>query len=168
MKKLRKLFAILLVALMVFSMAACGKKKDQGSVETTTPVETESTTDNSNKATELTLNVHYLREDGVYDGWNVWLWPDGGDEGKAYTFGTDKDEHGVKTTAVFPAGTTTIGFIVRLNEWESKDIDSDQFITLNGVIAGTVEVYITSGVEGYKLELGEDCVTGLRWRFPDT
>ena len=85
MKKLRKLFAILLVALMVFSMAACGKKKDQGSVETTTPVETESTTDNSNKATELTLNVHYLREDGVYDGWNVWLWPDGGDEGKAYT-----------------------------------------------------------------------------------
>ena len=76
MKKLRKLFAILLVALMVFSMAACGKKKDQGSVETTTPVETESTTDNSNKATELTLNVHYLREDGVYDGWNVWLWPD--------------------------------------------------------------------------------------------
>ena len=161
MKKLRKLFAILLVALMVFSMAACGKKKDQGSVETTTPVETESTTDNSNKATELTLNVHYLREDGVYDGWNVWLWPDGGEDGKAYTFGTDKDEHGVKTTAVFPAGTTTIGFIVRLNEWESKDIDSDQFITLNGVIAGTVEVYITSGVEGYKLELGEDCVTGL-------
>ena len=32
---------------------------------------------------------------------------------------------------------------------------------MNGVIAGTVEVYITSGVEGYKLELGEDCVTGL-------
>ena len=93
MKKLRKLFAILLVALMVFSMVACGKKKDQGSVETTTPVETESTTDNSNKATELTLNVHYLREDGVYDGWNVWFWSTS--DGKQYDFDKTVDDDGV-------------------------------------------------------------------------
>lgn len=29
---------------------------------------------------ELIMKLHYHREDGAYDGWDAWLWPDGGEE----------------------------------------------------------------------------------------
>lgn len=29
-----------------------------------------------NAASETKVNIHYLREDGKYDKWNVWAWAD--------------------------------------------------------------------------------------------
>lgn len=167
MKNLKRILAILLAACMLFSVAGCSKESSTSSKETTagnneTTAGNEETTadDSGNSATEITVNLHYLRDDGTYDGWNVWLWPDGGD-GNAYQFGTEADDNGVVTTATFPAGTEKVGFIVRLNEWEKKDFDGDQFIELTGILAGSVDVYVVSGTEGYTMEQGDDCVTGL-------
>ncbi len=167
MKKFKRILAILLAATLVFSLIGCSQKPSSSENVTTTSssVEQETTTsggsENSN-STEITINLHYLRDDGTYDGWNVWLWPSNGD-GAAYQFGTEADDNGVVTTATFPAGTEQVGFIVRLNEWESKDFDGDQFIDLAGmgILAGTVDVFVKSGQEGYEHELGDDCVKGL-------
>ena len=159
MKNLKRILAILLAACMLFSVAGCSKETTKSN-ETTTAGEEETTESGGDAATEITINFHYLRDDGNYEGWNVWLWPDGGD-GTANQFGADIDDNGALTTATFPAGTEKVGFIVRLNEWEKKDIDSDQFIDLSGILAGSVDVYVVSGTEGYTMETGEDCVTGL-------
>ena len=161
MKNFKRILAILLAAALVFTLFGCAKKNSSATEDTTTTEAgtTEPSTEDPNAPTEITVNLHYLREDGVYDGWNVWFWTTG--DGASYKFGTDADENGVVTTATFPAGTEKIGFIVRLNEWEAKDFDGDQFIETNDILAGTVDVYVVSGIEGFERKLGDDCVMGL-------
>ena len=180
MKKFKRLLAILIASMMVFALVGCGGDKETNTNPTTEAPTTEAPTTEAptdapetpttdapaDQPTDITLNVHYLREDGTYEGWNVWLWPDGGD-GAAYTFGTEADDKGVVATATFPAGSSKIGFIVRLNEWEQKDYGEDQFIEINGVLAGTVDVYVTSGKAGCEIELGDDCVKGLGMYFAE-
>lgn len=107
---------------------------------------------------ELKLKLHYHREDGAYDGWDVWLWADGA-EGADYYF-EDEDGEMVATMDV-PAGVTSVGFIVRTEDW-SKDIDADQFIDISEMVSGTVHVYVESGVEGYTKEYGDDAVIGTK------
>ena len=165
MKKFKRIMAILMAACMLFCIAGCSsstttKTEPTSSDETTAGEDATTEQSGGNQPTEITVNLYYLREDGAYEGWNVWLWPVGGD-GSAHQFGTEVTDKGVMTTGTFPAGTEQVGFIVRLNEWEKKDIDSDQFIDLAGILAGTVNVYVTSGVQGYTMEQGEDCITGL-------
>ncbi len=110
-------------------------------------------------AEELTLKLHYHREDGNYEGWDVWFWEVGA-EGGAYEF-AEEDGEMVATKVVTP-GITSVGFIVRISDWSKKDVDADQFIDLAEVVSGTVHVYVESGVEGYTLEYGEDSVTGIK------
>lgn len=153
MKNFKRILAVLLAATMIFSVFGCSKKTTKE--EPATPEETTT----AGNTTEIIINLHYIREDGAYDGWSVWLWPAGG-EGTDNAFGTEVGEHGVVTTAKFPAGTESVGFIVRTSDW-TKDIDADQFIDLKGILAGTVNVYVVSGVTGYTMEKGADCVTGL-------
>lgn len=169
MKNFKRILAILLATALVFSLIGCSNNsssKENSTTENTTTTagnEQETTTSggsDSSEPTEITVNLHYLRDDGTYDGWNVWFWPLNGD-GNAYQFGTEADDKGVVATATFPAGTEQVGFIVRLNEWEAKDFDGDQFIELTGVLAGTVDVYVTSGQEGFEKVLGDDVVMGL-------
>ncbi|MCM1040007.1 MAG: type I pullulanase [Ruminococcus sp.] len=105
-----------------------------------------------------TLKLHYHREDGDYEGWDVWMWNDGG-EGAAYSFVEEEGEM-VATKEIDP-GTTKIGFIVRTEDW-TKDFDGDQFIDVSEMVAGTMHVYVESGVEGYTKEYGEDVVTGIK------
>lgn len=107
-----------------------------------------------------TLKLHYHREDGNYEGWDVWLWDDGG-EGAGYPFEEEEGEM-VATREITP-GTTNIGFIVRTEDW-TKDFDGDQFIDVSEMVAGTMHVYVESGVEGYTIEYGEDVVTGIKVR----
>ena len=104
------------------------------------------------------LKLHYHREDGDYEPWDVWLWPAGG-EGSGYAF-ADEDGEKVATMEV-PAGVSSIGFIVRTQDW-SKDIESDQFIDISEVVSGTVHAYVESKVEGYTKIYGEDVVTGVK------
>lgn len=109
-------------------------------------------------AEELTLKLHYHREDEAYDGWDVWLWEVGGD-GAAYEFAEEDGE--MVATKVITPGVTSVGFIVRTADW-SKDIDKDQFIDISEMVSGTVHIYVESGVEGYEKEYGEDAVTGTK------
>ena len=136
---------------MCMSLFACKK--------TTQTEEPTSGQSNLDAPKDITVNLHYLREDGEYEGWNVWFWTTG--DGKAYQFNDTPDENGVVTTGVFPAGTAQVGFIVRLNEWEAKDIEEDQFIDTSSILAGTVDVYVESQSYDFRVVFSDDCVTGV-------
>ena len=62
-----------------------------------------------------------------------------------------------------PAGVASVGFIVRTEDW-TKDVDADQFIDISEMVAGTVDIYVESGVEGFTKEYGADAVTGTKLR----
>ena len=82
------------------------------------------------QAAGKTLIVHYGgRADDNYEGWNLWLWEEGKD-GQQVDF-TDTDDYG--QVAVYQTNRTpaSIGFIVRLNQWEDKDIADDRFVTMD-------------------------------------
>ena len=103
------------------------------------------------KAAGTTLIIHYGgREDNNYDGWNLWIWEEGAD-GQAVTFSAE-DEYG-KIAVYQSTGTPEkIGFIVRLNEWEAKDVETDRFVEMNST---TTEVWVTSGAEEFVYEAPE-------------
>ncbi len=92
-----------------------------------------------------TIVVHYHRYDGKYEGWNLWIWPvkPVSFEGKAYQF-TEVDDFGVKATVEIPLDLTEVGIIVRLREWEEKDVAKDRFIEIKD---GKAEVYILQNDE---------------------
>ncbi|MGB4754769.1 MAG: pullulanase-associated domain-containing protein, partial [Fervidobacterium sp.] len=93
--------------------------------------------------TELT--IHYHRWDGNYDGWNLWIWPAEpvSKEGAAYQF-TGKDDYGVVAKVTLADTLTKVGIIVRLNEWQQKDVSADRFITIKD---GKAEVWLLQGIE---------------------
>jgi pullulanase len=109
-------------------------------------------------AEDLVLKLHYNRSDGAYDGWDVWLWADG-QEGAGYAF--EEEDGDMVATMVVAPGVTSVGFIVRTEDW-TKDIDADQFIDISEMVSGTVHIYVESGVEGYTKEYGDDAVTGTK------
>lgn len=109
----------------------------------------------------VTLRLHYHRSDDSYDGWTVWIWNAAGGDGASYDL-TGEDEFGRYAEMTVPAGATELGYIVRFGEWEAKDIDSDQFISIAEVVSGTVNAYVESRVEGCTIELSEDAVTGIK------
>lgn len=109
-------------------------------------------------AEELVLKLHYHREDGNYDGWDVWIWEIDG-EGNNYAFAGEDGE--MVATKVVPPGITSMGFIVRTADW-AKDVDKDQFIDVSEMVSGTVHIYVESGVEGFTKEYGEDAVIGIK------
>ena len=107
----------------------------------------------------VTIRLHYQRTDGKYDGWNVWFW-DAGGEGHGVEF---EDVNGEKVATHHPAaGTLEVGFIVRLNEWDAKDVTEDQFINIAGVLSGTVDVYVKAGVPTKEADIkfADDVVLG--------
>lgn len=94
------------------------------------------------------VRVHYHRYDNTYDGWNLWLWPENQD-GNTYTF-DNSDDFGSFADINIPYtdGLSQIGFIVRLNEWEAKDIDMDRFAKLSNIgNDGVLDVYLIQGDE---------------------
>lgn len=110
-------------------------------------------------AASLTVKLHYHRKDGKYEGWNVWMWDEGGD-GKAYDFNKEgKDMVATKDVAL---GAAKVGFIIRKGEWEEKDFDGDQFIDLSDMVSGTVDVFVESGKEGFEKKNSKDAVTGIK------
>lgn len=90
---------------------------------------------------ELTLKVHYRRFDENYEGWNLWIWPKGG-EGAAYEF-TSTDEYGaVAEIPVVSGDAEELGIIIRKGEWEAKDVDMDRFIPLSKAKEGVLNLYL--------------------------
>lgn len=155
MKRMKKWAAILLTASLLCSILGCSEKKEINTGETK-----QTQTEQENVSQEITVNLHYLRSDGNYDGWNVWFWTDG--DGSSYKFDeAAKDDKGVVTTITLPPETMKLGFIVRMNEWEAKDTEGDRFVELAEVLSGTVDVYVTSGEEKFEVVMGDDVETGI-------
>lgn len=100
------------------------------------------------QAAGKTLIVHYGgRSDDSYDGWNLWIWEEGR-EGQQVDF-TDEDDFGKIAVYQTNRQPSSIGFIVRLNQWEDKDTPNDRFAVMDGDI---VEIWVTSGEEEFATE----------------
>lgn len=76
------------------------------------------------------IEVHYERPDGDYRGWNLWVWGTGIQDGQC-DFRYLKDGRAVAEIEVIP-GTESIGYILRVNDWEEKDGSGDRFIDCSG------------------------------------
>lgn len=102
-------------------------------------------------AAGTTLIIHYGgRSDDNYDGWNLWIWEDGKD-GQQVSF-TGSDSFGQVAVYQSNNSPSKIGFIVRLNEWEEKDVADDRFVTIDKDV---VEIWVTSQVAEFATEAPE-------------
>ncbi|MCR4801772.1 MAG: type I pullulanase [Lachnospiraceae bacterium] len=96
------------------------------------------------KAAGSTLIIHYGgRENNDYKGWNLWLWEDGKD-GKQVDFSAEDSYGKIAVCNISAPG--KVGFIVRLNEWEAKDVEEDRFVEVGDSIT---EIWLTSGKKEY-------------------
>ena len=112
---------------------------------------------------DITLRLHYHREDGNYEGWNMWFWDNAAVPSTnlepPYEFVVTDNE--AVCEIKLNTGTMELGYIVRLGDWIEKDIEEDQFIDLTGVLSGTIDVYVKSKVKGHEIVYGEDVVKGV-------
>ncbi|KAF2956020.1 type I pullulanase [Marinitoga sp. 38H-ov] len=92
------------------------------------------------------LILHYHRFDNNYNGWNLWVWPHKPEslEGHAYNF-TGKDEFGPYAIIVLNEKHSELGYIVRLNEWQAKDVSKDRFVKIPDT--GVAEIWVVTSVE---------------------
>ena len=100
---------------------------------------------------DITLRLHYSREDGEYEGWQMWFWDNAAVPSTTleppYEF--EEIDGEMVSEIKLNTGTMELGYIVRFGDWIAKDIEDDQFIELTGVLSGTVDVYVKSGVRGH-------------------
>lgn len=98
------------------------------------------------------VTVHYHRFDEAYEGWNLWIWPEGKD-GKGYEF-TDQDDYGMYGTFQINSvsDVNRIGFLLRRSEdgnaWAEKELGDRYFknheeITDIYLVEGDETVYFT-------------------------
>ena len=109
------------------------------------------------KADQLVIKLHYNRPDGNYDNWSVWFWAP---TGVAIPFAEENGE--MVATYEVEAGATQVGYIVRLGDWQKKDVDKDQFIDVAAYKSGTLHVYVESGVEGHRIVEASDVTMGTK------
>ncbi|MNN47498.1 Pullulanase precursor [compost metagenome] len=76
------------------------------------------------------VEVHYDRPDGDYRGWNLWVWGTGIQDGQC-DFRYMENGRAVARIEVVP-GTESVGYILRLNDWEEKEAGGDRFIDCSG------------------------------------
>ncbi len=135
----RRLKAGLMAFIMIFSMIVSSLT---GAVVT--------------KADEsLKIKLHYNRPDGNYEKWDVWMWPVGGGDGTGVVFAEENGE--MVATYTVPAGTTEVGYIVRLggSAWTQKEYESDQFIDVSKYTSGVLHAKVESGVPGCVIDDSE-------------
>ena len=104
-------------------------------------------------ADDVTVKLHYHRNDGQYSDWDVWMWADGKD-GAGYAFSSENGE--MVATFKVPTGVTKIGYIVRKAADWTKDVGMDQFIEIPEVKSGTVHIYVESTVPGHRTVYSND------------
>ena len=112
---------------------------------------------------DITLRLHYHREDGQYEGWEMWFWDNAAVPSTnlepPYQF--EEIDGEMVCEIKLNTGTMELGYIVRYGDWIEKDIEEDQFIELTGILGGTVDVYVESGVKGHKIVEGADIKKGV-------
>ncbi|MDO3409069.1 type I pullulanase [Saccharibacillus sp. CPCC 101409] len=89
------------------------------------------------------LILEYEREDGDYAGWNLWLW--GASFGSRRVDFADTEGEAASLLLDVPPDVASLGFIVRHEEWEKKDISADRYIDLSVIRGGWVRIRIRSG-----------------------
>lgn len=102
---------------------------------------------------QIAVKLHYYRYDENYSGWNVWFWPEGGD-GTANDF-TGSDDFGKIASYNVDASAGKLGFIIRLNDWEAKDVETDRYIDLSKAVDGVLDVYIIEADEAIHYDVNE-------------
>ena len=94
----------------------------------------------------VTINIHYTRADGNYDGWNLWVWGSALD-GRRVDFKTTDENGAVVATIVLENAREhqNISFKERLsvegNDWKEQ-ASSDRTIDLSTIVSGTIDYYI--------------------------
>lgn len=109
--------------------------------------------------TDVTITFHYLRSDNDYSGWSLWIWQDEG-AGTDNAF-TGTDANGAYFSMKAGSKTSKLGYIVRTPNWD-KEGDADRFVDISDVVSGTIDVYITSGVDEANVVRQADVVTGIK------
>lgn len=100
---------------------------------------------------KITVIVHYQRKNADYDGWNLWIWPDGGNGSENRFVSTD--DWGKIAVFKKESDAKKVGIIVRKGDWEEKDVGDDRFIELDE--NGFAEVWISEGVAEIATEVPE-------------
>ncbi len=108
---------------------------------------------------EITVHIHYIREDGSYENWNVWAW--NAQLTEQFDFAA-QDDHMV-ATAVLPGRTTQdFSFKVRKSVgtvlWAQEE--AQVTLDLSTVVSGTMHVYVTAGKGQTDLKYSADVVKG--------
>lgn len=93
------------------------------------------------KSISRIVTLRYEREDQCYEGWDVWVWGTGMEDG-AVPF----ERVGNTAEARFRVapGLHHLGLIIRLNEWEAKDTCGDRYVDI-GPEDGDVQIIVHSG-----------------------
>lgn len=75
-----------------------------------------------------TITLYYERPDQSYEGWNVWVWGTGLQDGQI-SLESIADGRAVAHIRVAPH-VRRVGYILRLKQWEAKDIEMDRYIDI--------------------------------------
>lgn len=92
----------------------------------------------------LTLEIHYIRYNEDYDGWDLWLWNDA-QEGQSYSFAACEDGVMAQIKLEQIDDASRIGIVVRKGDWEEKDVDEDRFLDISQAKGGKLSVWIWQG-----------------------
>ena len=98
---------------------------------------------------DITIKVHYFREDAAYGDWEVHMWNGVESLDATRKFELEDVEYEGTTygaTATYYADAADIwcGFIIKKPDW-TKDPDGDRQIDVSDVLSGTVHVYAKTG-----------------------
>lgn len=98
---------------------------------------------------DITVKVHYYREDAAYSDWEVHMW--NGVESLDATRKFELEDmtyegttYGATATYYADAADIWVGFIIKKPDW-TKDPDGDRKIDVSDVLGGTVHVYAKTG-----------------------
>ena len=98
---------------------------------------------------DITVKVHYYREDAAYSDWEVHMW--NGVESLDATRKFELEDvtyegttYGATATYYADASDIWVGFIIKKPDW-TKDPDGDRQIDVSDVLGGTVHVYAKTG-----------------------
>ena len=100
---------------------------------------------------DITIKVHYYREDAAYSDWEVHMWNgvESLDATRAFELEDVEYEgttYGATATYYADAADSWVGFIIKKPDW-TKDPDGDRKIDVSDVLSGTVHVYAKTGSE---------------------
>ena len=98
---------------------------------------------------DITIKVHYYREDAAYGDWEVHMWNgvEALDSTRAFELEDVEYEgttYGATATYYADAADSWVGFIIKKPDW-TKDPDGDRKIDVSDVLSGTVHVYAKTG-----------------------